>query len=149
MYLAVPESFDGLSIDGSAGISAQSLRLPLPEVISKIMQVAGGMMLDLDYGYDADLLPSPFTVSFYFEGSTPAILRSRVESLLDAPGTGKLGSTGYFVVTLHGSSTEYRCTAQMQKPNFNISGNTFGPNTTRLAGILVPFKPVDLFTVVV
>jgi hypothetical protein len=149
MRLFVPYSFDGLRIDGNAGIYSAAFSLPTPKVASKITQVSGGELLDLDFGYDADVVPAPFTVRFYFESTTPGGLYTLFNSLCATPDLGgKVGTTGYFICTIHGGSTQYRCTAQMQEPVGNLTGRNYGPSIDRWDGVNVKFVPTTVWTAV-
>ncbi len=147
-YLMVPVSFDSLAIDGSAGISSEAFQVPYPQVLSKIFHMGGDVLLDLDFGYDADLLPAPFSVRLFFVAATATALHSLVDSLFAPPATGKVGGSGTFIAKLHGTSTNYWCTAQMQAPKKAISGRELGPNTVKLSGINVTFVPTNMFAAV-
>lgn len=144
--LMSPKSFDGVMLNGSAGISSSAFSVPYPTVDSKIRRAAGGWMIDLDYGDDAALLPAPFSVTLYFKATSAANLGYYVDLLLSPPSKGgKLGSSGYFQAVEHGSSTVWQCTAQLQAPGVRINGRGFGPGQTRLGGVNVTFIPTILF----
>lgn len=144
-----PVSFNSIDIDGTllgggGRIYSSAFRLPAQRVQSKITQVAGDVLIDFDYGNRATRLPAPFAVSFLFEGQTAANLRFTIDLLLEQ----EAGESGLFVAKLHGLSTEYSCTAQMQAPILTVTGRNLGPNTLKYATGPITFVPVDAFTVV-
>jgi hypothetical protein len=135
----------GMRVDGETGIHAQSFSMPAPKIINRLSEVAGGAVIDFNYGADAELRPQPFNVTFAFTAPTTSALNTLITGLLWYPPTGLLGSINTFVCR-DAAGAFKSCGAMLSLPSNTISGSTHEEGDAFIYNISVELIPTTLFS---
>lgn len=139
--ILLPVSFAGIKLDGTTGIYGLQFQIPHPRPLIKVMQVAGGRLVDFDYSQDAELQPQPFTISLLFDGTTNTGVSDLYDTLLAPPTDGKLGKTGTFVAKRHGNVAIYQCTARLAAVTHSLNEGDYYPTAGQVTDAVVTFVP--------
>ena len=143
----IPYTYRGVSINGDGDIDSQKFELPIPKVLSRIIPVAGGNFMDLNYGLGAKLQPRPFKLIMMVSSSTAINLQAAFDAFFGIPPTGFYGETGTFVAKVHGSFATFKsCTAELLSVTNSQDGNWYKGDNTNIFNLSVTFKPVTLFS---
>ena len=149
--LMLPQRFvaGGVTVyfDGSTGITAQVARIPTPAVEDKTIQLAGGYIIDADYGARANLRPAPFSFTIAIQATEPATVTMLLEPILDHT-SGAYGASGTFYAFKHGIAGPLKsCIARLVAVEKDLQPlDMTGPFvSTLLDGVRLTFKPTTLF----
>ena len=140
--ILVPYSFKGVTF-GSAGSGFIVEEVDISSGVAdlRIRPVAGGRLFDFNYGEQARIIPSPFTISIFLSGSSSANMQALYESLSD-PTTGIVGHVD--TLTAKDLSNSSRtCEAGIETIQKVLNADDNVANSYVLEGITIYVIPVD------
>lgn len=139
--ILIPYSFHGVTfVTSGAGFYAQEMDISSGVADLRIRPVAGGKLFDFNYGYRASIIPAPFVVSLFINGTSTANMQALYEDLSDPTG----GIVGY-TDTLTAKDTanaSWTCTAGCETIQKVLSADDNIAGSYILEGIQIYFVPV-------
>lgn len=144
--LLVPQSYAAVSINGTGAIDCQSFQLPVPKVVSGLIDVAGEGKFDYNYGAGAPLLPAPFRLVMVVYAATAAALQTAFDGFFGIPPTGFYGEVNTFVAKVHGTATTKSAPCELTSFEFTQDVAWYSTTKNKIVGINAIFTPTVVFS---
>lgn len=117
----------------------QSIDISSAVAQSKIRRVAGGRLFDFNYGYKADLIQDPFTITLVLVGDTVADIDQAYESLAH-PTFGVIGERDVLKGTDR-RGFDWQITALLESVTKVLTENDSIDKNTIMDGVELSFVP--------
>lgn len=142
-----PVSFGTVYFDGTTDIYAITFELVEPKAQTKIMQAAGGRVIDFDYSSRSLYIPQPFSFKVFISATTTAAVAAAYKTLTDTS-TGALGKSDTFTGRKHSAPlTLYTCTARLVSVQGSLNYDGLdSPSMKTTPPITLEFHPTTQFT---
>jgi hypothetical protein len=135
-----PKSFAHIAFGTTDKVYAASMDISAVAQL-QIEQTAGGAFFNFDYGYDATLIPTPFSVRVIISQASLALLNSTYESLA-SPQNGIIGEYGTFTAEdLEGDTWTCSAGCEAVTKVIDDNDNITDPATPILPDIEISFVP--------